>query len=52
MQRSRLERGRVFRVEAPEGIDQLAKAGVSTQAILSGGLNGALDLAAAATLCV
>lgn len=36
--------------EAADGIEQLAKAGVSTAAILNGGLNGALDLAAAGGL--
>jgi TP901 family phage tail tape measure protein len=36
--------------EAAKGIEELAKAGVSTAAILSGGLNGALDLAAAGGL--
>ena len=33
--------------EAAQGINELAKAGVNSQAILSGGLKGALDLAAA-----
>lgn len=36
--------------EAADGIEQLAKAGVSTEAILNGGLKGALDLAAAGSL--
>ena len=36
--------------EAAEGIEALAKAGVSTTDILNGGLNGALDLAAAGGL--
>jgi phage tail tape measure protein, TP901 family, core region len=35
-----------------QAIDELAKAGVSTQDILSGGLSGALDLAAAGSLDV
>lgn len=38
--------------EAAQGIEELAKAGVSTEAILNGGLNGALDLAAAGALGV
>lgn len=38
--------------EAAQGIEELAKAGVSTSAILSGGLSGALDLAAAGGLDV
>lgn len=38
--------------EAAAGIEALAKAGVSTQDILSGGLMGALDLAAAGELDV
>lgn len=38
--------------EAADGIEQLAKAGVSTEAILSGGLTGALDLAAAGEMAV
>lgn len=36
--------------EAAAAIENLAKAGVSTQAILGGGLQGALDLAAAGTM--
>lgn len=36
--------------EAAGAIEELAKAGVSTEAILNGGLNGALDLAAAGGL--
>lgn len=36
--------------EAAAGIENLAKAGVSTQSILGGGLQGALDLAAAGTI--
>jgi TP901 family phage tail tape measure protein len=36
--------------EAAQGIEELAKAGVSTESILNGGLNGALDLAAAGAL--
>ncbi|MEU4782839.1 phage tail tape measure protein, partial [Micromonospora sp. NPDC023633] len=36
--------------EAAQGIEELAKAGVSTTAILTGGLRGALDLAAAGGL--
>ena len=36
--------------EAAKGIDELAKAGVSTKDILNGGLNGALSLAAAGSL--
>lgn len=36
--------------EAAQGIDELAKAGVSTQDILNGGLSGALSLAAAGSL--
>jgi len=36
--------------EAAQGIEALAKAGVATEDILSGGLNGALDLAAAGGL--
>ena len=36
--------------EAAQGIDELAKAGVSTKDILSGGLAGALSLAAAGSL--
>lgn len=39
-------------VEAAQGIEELAKAGVSTADILAGGLNGALDLAAAGSLGV
>ncbi|WP_136314310.1 phage tail tape measure protein [Actinomyces procaprae] len=39
-------------VEAADGIDQLAKAGVSTADILGGGLSGALDLAAAGGVSV
>lgn len=38
--------------EAAQGIDELAKAGVSTQDILGGGLTGALSLAAAGSLDV
>ncbi|WBQ03027.1 phage tail tape measure protein [Kribbella sp. CA-293567] len=38
--------------EAAQGIENLAKAGVSTTDILNGGLNGALDLAAAGELAV
>lgn len=38
--------------EAAAGIEELAKAGVSTADILNGGLNGALDLAAAGELSV
>jgi TP901 family phage tail tape measure protein len=38
--------------EAAQGIEELAKAGVSTTAILTGGLRGALDLAAAGGLSV
>lgn len=38
--------------EAADGIEQLAKAGVSTKDILKGGLRGALDLAAAGTMAV
>lgn len=38
--------------EAAEGITNLAKAGVSTADILSGGLDGALDLAAAGSMDV
>ncbi|MEV4197009.1 phage tail tape measure protein [Micromonospora globbae] len=38
--------------EAAQGIEELAKAGVSTQSILTGGLSGALDLAAAGQLDV
>ena len=38
--------------EAAQGIEQLAKAGVSTTDILNGGLNGALDLAAAGGVSV
>lgn len=38
--------------EAAQGIDELAKAGVSTQDILSGGLTGALSLASAGALGV
>lgn len=38
--------------EAAQGIDELAKAGVSTKDILSGGLTGALSLAAAGSLDV
>jgi TP901 family phage tail tape measure protein len=38
--------------EAAQGIEQLAKAGVSTKDILAGGLNGALSLAAAGELAV
>ncbi len=38
--------------EAAAGIENLAKAGVSTQDILDGGLTGALDLAAAGELAV
>lgn len=38
--------------EAAQGIEALAKAGVSTADILNGGLNGALDLAAAGGLDV
>ncbi|WP_346536939.1 phage tail tape measure protein [Micromonospora sp. DPT] len=38
--------------EAAQGVEELAKAGVSTAAILSGGLRGALDLAAAGGLDV
>ena len=36
--------------EAAQGIEELSKAGVSTAAILNGGLKGALDLAAAGGL--
>ena len=36
--------------EAADGIEQLAKAGVATADILNGGLQGALDLAAAGTV--
>lgn len=38
--------------EAAQGIEELSKAGVSTSAILSGGLKGALDLAAAGQIKV
>ncbi|MEO7384322.1 MAG: phage tail tape measure protein [Novosphingobium sp.] len=38
--------------EAAQGIDELAKAGVSTKEILAGGLTGALNLAAAGSLSV
>lgn len=38
--------------EAAQGIEELAKAGVSTKDILNGGLTGALDLAAAGGLDV
>lgn len=38
--------------EAAQGIEELAKAGVSTESILSGGLSGALSLAAAGNLGV
>jgi TP901 family phage tail tape measure protein len=38
--------------EAAQGIEELAKAGVSTADILGGGLKGALDLAAAGDLSV
>ncbi len=38
--------------EAAQGIENLAKAGVSTEAILGGGLKGALDLAAAGQIDV
>ncbi|MGL3805842.1 phage tail tape measure protein [Paeniglutamicibacter sp. R2-26] len=38
--------------EAAQGIEELSKAGVDTQAILGGGLSGALDLAAAGNLGV
>ncbi|NQD40508.1 phage tail tape measure protein [Glutamicibacter halophytocola] len=38
--------------EAAGGIEELAKAGVSTEDVLSGGLNGALSLAAAGNLDV
>ncbi|GAA5229271.1 phage tail tape measure protein [Arthrobacter cryoconiti] len=38
--------------EAAQGIDELAKAGVSTKDILNGGLTGALSLAAAGSLGV
>ncbi|HEY9414677.1 MAG TPA: phage tail tape measure protein [Pseudonocardia sp.] len=38
--------------EAAQGVEELAKAGVSTSAILGGGLRGALDLAAAGGLDV
>lgn len=37
-------------VEAAQGIEELAKAGVATKDILGGGLAGALDLAAAGSL--
>lgn len=39
-------------VEAAKGIEELAKAGVSTKDILGGGLAGSLDLAAAGSLDV
>lgn len=39
-------------VEAAQGIEELAKAGVATKDILGGGLNGALSLAAAGALGV
>ncbi|GGA72646.1 phage tail tape measure protein [Pseudoclavibacter endophyticus] len=39
-------------VEAADGIENLAKAGVSTADILAGGLTGALDLAAAGSISV
>jgi len=39
-------------VEAAKGIEEMAKAGVSTKDILGGGLNGALALAAAGSLDV
>lgn len=38
--------------EAASGIEELAKAGVSTKDILAGGLSGALDLAAAGEISV
>lgn len=37
-------------IEAAQGIEELAKAGISTSDILSGGLKGALDLASAGEL--
>lgn len=39
-------------VEAAQGIEELAKAGVSTKDIMGGGLKGSLDLAAAGSLGV
>lgn len=39
-------------VEAAQGVEELAKAGVSTKDILGGGLKGSLDLAAAGALSV
>ncbi len=39
-------------VDAAKGIEELAKAGVSTKDILGGGLRGSLDLAAAGNLSV
>lgn len=39
-------------VEAAQGIEELAKAGVSTKDIMAGGLKGSLDLAAAGNLGV
>ena len=39
-------------VDAAKGIEELAKAGVSTKDILGGGLKGSLDLAAAGALSV
>lgn len=38
--------------EAAQGIEELAKAGVSTEDILKGGLSGALDLAASGNISV
>ncbi|MFT3871541.1 MAG: phage tail tape measure protein [Nocardioides sp.] len=38
--------------EAAQGIEELAKAGVSTKDVLAGGLSGALDLAAAGSIGV
>lgn len=39
-------------VEAAQGIEELAKAGVETRDVIGGGLTGALDLAAAGALSV
>lgn len=51
-----MDAGRVFgqfdATEAAQGVEQLAKAGLSAQQILSGGLNGALTLAAAGEMSV
>lgn len=56
LRQAAMEAGRTFgqfsATDAAQGIEQLAKAGLSAEQILSGGLNGALSLAAAGEMAV